>query len=292
MPSSTSRHASRRTRLIAGCAIVIVAAGLALFALTRSADHSVRNISGPTLGPPTVGSDLHSVAVVGSRTFVTGHEGAALRDGQGPWVPITSLSNTDVMAVASLPKRLLAGGHGGLFDSTDGGLTFARQPSGSVTDVHALGAAGSTIYLASPQAGLLISTDEGKTFTLRSSNGRTFMGNLLVDPANTANVIASDMKAGIVATSDGGQTWRSLGGPVDVMSIAWSLGDNREIVAVGMDSAAISTDGGASWSPLSVPAKTSAITINSGGDLIAGALSGTQALVYSSSDGGKTWAGS
>lgn len=101
-----------------------------------------------------VGGDLHTVTVAAGRLYVGGHDGvAASTDGGKSWAPVTSLRGADAMGWAVTPAGILAGGHPGLFRSTDGGSTFTKAAGlGQVSDVHALGAAGTTAYLASPQA--------------------------------------------------------------------------------------------------------------------------------------------
>lgn len=56
----------------------------------------------------------------------------------------------------------------------------------------------------------------------------------------------------------------------------------RQIVAIGMDGAEQSTDGGSSWTQLEVPDGTSAAAYTSQDDLVAAALTGDQAEVYQS----------
>jgi hypothetical protein len=56
-----------------------------------------------------------------------------------------------------------------------------------------------------------------------------------------------------MASSDAGRSWISLGAPA-TMAMAWDPTDPRRLVAVGMD-------GGRTWSPLSLPAGTSAVTL-------------------------------
>lgn len=74
--------------------------------------------------------------------------------------------------------------------------------------MHALGAAGDTVYLASPRAGLLASSDGGRSWQTRNADaGRGFMGTILVDSADPAHLIAPDMQSGLVASADG---WRNV----------------------------------------------------------------------------------
>src|SRR5207249_4212225 len=105
------------------------------------------------------------------------------------------------------------GGHPGLHRSSDG-LRFIAANSGlPVTDIHALGGTQQVLYAASPAAGVLASNDDGGHWEVRSSRaGQSFMGRILVDPASADHLVASDMSTGAVESSDGGRTWRRLGG--------------------------------------------------------------------------------
>ena len=242
---------------------------------------------------PYVGGDLHVLTNVGGRLYVGGHDGAAVSaDGGRTWDGLESLRGADPMGWAETTDAMLVGGHPGLYRSTDNGATFAKVTgAGEVPDVHALGAAGNTAYLASPQAGFLVSTDAGATWQPRNAQvGRGFMGTILVDPADPQRLIAPDMANGLVTSTDGGATWARLGGPGGAMAAAWDPTDTDRVIAIGMADSAISSDGGRSWSPLQVPDGTSTATFSAdGATLYVGALEGDTATTYASTDLGETW---
>ncbi|TDC35018.1 hypothetical protein E1261_02240 [Kribbella albertanoniae] len=249
--------------------------------------------SGPgavAAGEALVGGDLHAVMVAGDRRFVSGHAGAAYSDGAGAWTAVRGLEGKDAMAWASVAGRILVGGHEGLYVSTDTGATFAAAPVDlPVTDVHSLGGTGSTVYLASPQAGMFVSTDAGKTFIQRSVVGRSFMGTILVDAINPDHAIAPDMGGTVVETRDGGRNWQSLGGPRGAMSVAWDPDDHARMAAVGADGLMVSTDAGRSWQKIDAPAGTAAAAFDKQGRLLAATLTGDRAQLQSSTDSGSTW---
>ncbi len=268
--------------------VVALAAG-GLWVSGRGGDSTAT----PAAAGAYVGADLHTLTVAAGRLYVGGHDGvAASTDGGKSWAPVTSLRGADAMGWAVTPAGILAGGHPGLFRSADGGSTFTKTAAlGQVSDVHALGAAGTTAYLASPQAGLLTSSDGGLSWQPRNSSvGRSFMGTILVDPANPHRLIAPDMQNGLVTSSDGGTTWTSLGGPGGAMAAAWDPTNTQRLVAVGMNSGAISSDGGHTWTDLTLPAGTSAATFSADGTtLYAAALDGDTARTFASTDTGTTW---
>ena len=240
---------------------------------------------------PTVGGDLHTVAAIDGALYVGGHQaGAVSRDGGASWKDLPTLTGADPMGWAVTPDAILVGGHPGLFRSTDGGESFTQVPLG-YSDVHALGGAGGTVYAASPQAGLLVSEDGGKTWQVRNSKaGQSFMGTILVDPDDLNRIIAPDMAGGLATSADGGATWSPLGGPSGAMAAAWNPTDIDEVVALGMNGGALSRDGGSTWQNLSLPPGTSAVTYSEDGStMYAGVLQGVQAHVFASSDAGATW---
>ncbi len=240
-----------------------------------------------------VGDHLHTMSVMGTRLFVTGHDGAGVSvNGGSSWTSMPSLKGADVMSWTTSSKAILAGGHSGLFRSTNNGKTFKRVTFfRSTSDVHAIGASGKVVYLGSPQVGFLMSTDGGTTWKMRNSKiGQNFMGSMLVDPKNSQRIIAPDMSAGLAMSSDGGLTWTSLGGPGGPMAVAWNSKNIKEIVAIGMMSSGISTDAGKTWKEIRLPQGAAAIDFTPDGKKIyVGVLVGKKAQIYSSMNRGKSW---
>lgn len=295
-PGSARRPGpGRRAWVGAAVALLVVVAGTVWLAAGpgRGGEGRAGTPVATSAAPPVVGGDLHTLAVVGDALYVAGHAAAAVsRDGGRTWQPVATLSGADVMGWAVTSQVVLAGGHPGLFRSTDGGGSFARVGgAGAVRDVHALGGAGGTVYLASPEAGVLASADGGATWEVRNAQvGRTFMGTILVDPADPTRLLAPDMSGGVAASRDGGRTWVTLGGPPGAMAVAWNPTDTRQLLAVGMGGAARSDDGGASWRRADVPTGASAVAYDASGRTVyAGVLEGQRVRVFASTDGGLTW---
>ncbi|MBI2167942.1 MAG: exo-alpha-sialidase [Actinobacteria bacterium] len=254
--------------------------------------------TGPT-DAPFVGGDLHSlVADPGDpeRAFVGGHEAVAVSaDGGSTWRRVDSLDGADAMGWAFAGDRVLVSGHPGLFVSEDGGRTFEMPTDGlPATDPHAIGASpdGSVIYAGSPPVGVFASTDGGRTWETRSEEaGRSFMGRILVDPADADHVVAPDLQAGAVESTDGGRTWRPLGGVEGAMWVSWDPADVRHLIVSGMEQAAESRDGGQTFEPIDVPSGFSMVEIVPGrpDTLLAASHDGERARTVRSTDGGKTW---
>lgn len=252
-------------------AVLVIAVGTYL-------DQRSSGASGDGSGP-VVGDDLHAVGAAGNRLLVGGHGGAGYRGPAGAWTQIESLDDKDIMGWAESGEKVLAGGHEGLYISTDGGSTFEQATELPVSDVHGLGASDSVVYVASPQAGILVSTDEGKTFEQRSPEGMDFMGTIWVDPSNPGVAIAPSMQGGAVKTTDGGRSWAAMGSGMGSMSVAVGEG-GRSLFAVGMGEAQVSTDGGTTWTATTIPDNTSAAFYTADGKLVVGVLDGDRATVY------------
>ena len=240
-----------------------------------------------------VGGDIHTLTFTKSSIFITGHEAGSYTTNEGlKWRAISSLDNADIMGWATTEFGYLAGGHNGLYTSTDNGKRFTRfKFYGNVSDVHSLGAAKKNVYLGSPQVGFLRSVDAGRTWKLVNKKiGQGFMGSMLVNPLNPLTVIAADMSNGLVLTTDGGKTWTRFGGPDGAMSVAWNSQNTKEILALGMGVGGRTTDGGKTWSAFSVPMGSSAIAISPKTKRIYVAiLVGDRAKVLSSDNFGKSW---
>jgi photosystem II stability/assembly factor-like uncharacterized protein len=279
----------RQVTWVAGVTIVGVA--VAAIVLARAGEDP----SSP--GRPFVGGDLHSLVAdpaAPSRLYVGGHEGVAVStDGGRSWRQVDSLAGADAMGWAFTDDGALVGGHPGLFVSDDGGRTFRQDNEGlPATDIHALGSGAGVIYAASPQLGVFASIDGGGSWDVRTDQvGHAFMGRILVDPEDPDHVVAPDMEAGAVESSDGGRTWSVLGGVGGAMWVSWDLGETDRIVVSGMGQAARTEDGGRTWEPFPVPVGASVVEISadSADTLYAGVLEGTEAAVWTSRDGGSTW---
>lgn len=293
--AAAQRAEQRRRRLRWGAAaasLLLLLAGVVMFLVAGGADTRAEDTAAPQ---PTVsvGRDLHTVTTIGDALYVGGHDAVAVsRDGGSGWQQIRSLDDADAMGWAVRNDEVLVGGHPGLYRSTDSGATFTRVTgAAAVPDVHALGGTDTTVYLASPQAGLLTSADGGQTWQTRNAGaGRSFMGTILVDPKNPDRIVAPDMSGGLTASTDGGRTFTPLGGPTGAMAAAWNPTNVEQLVAVGMNGAARSEDGGTTWQDIAAPAGTSAVTYAADGRTVyAAALDGEQARTYRSTDAGATW---
>jgi len=258
---------------------VVVPAAIAAAAIIAVGAVATRGSGDGAAPGPVVGEDLHAVAAFGDRTYVGGHNGAAVRDGNEEWRQVTTLDDKDVMGWAATDDLVLAAGHAGLYASVDNGDTFRSVAGVPASDIHAVGSSGRSVYVASPEVGVLVSTDDGASFELASAQGMDFMGSIWVDQADTRHAIAPSMQSGVMVTVDGGETWSTLGGPAGTMSVAVDDRANQ-LLAVSMTGAQESTDGGTTWRPVEVPAGTLAASYTHTGALMVAALDGDDAKVF------------
>jgi len=243
-----------------------------------------------------VGGDLHSLVADPQRPgrlYVGGHAAVATSaDGGATWSPVDSLRDADAMGWAFGPDGIWVSGHPGLSRSRDGGRTFVRASTGlPSTDVHAFGAGGSVLYGASPAVGVFASADGGATWEVRATAiGQAFFGRILVDPSQPDHLVAADVRAGPVESSDGGRSWNPLGGLPGATWVTWGA-DRAILIASGPRGAARSSDGGRSWEPLPLPDGAVMVEASSGADatVYAGGLVGTSARIWVSHDAGRTW---
>jgi photosystem II stability/assembly factor-like uncharacterized protein len=241
-----------------------------------------------------VGPDLHSlVAFDDGRIYVGGHNGVAIsRDHGRTWRQVETLANADAMGWGQQQDAVFVSGHPGLNRSDDDGVSFRRINEGLPdTDMHSFGAGRAVLYGAGPNLGVVASTDRGQTWAQRSAGtGQAFFGRMIVDSADDDHVIAADARVGPVESRDGGRTWQSLGGP----PATWlsSPHSGRTLFASGGGTAVRSTDGGGTWTPMRLPTGAQLLEAVPGNatKLFAAGLDGTNAKLWSSTDGGVTWA--
>jgi hypothetical protein len=267
-----------------------VLAALVAVLVVRGSRHDAATADGAT---PAVGGDLHSLVVDpanDAHLFVGGHEAvAASVDAGKTWTQVDSLDNADAMGWGFAAHSLFVSGHPGLNRSDDGGRTWRRvNDTLPDTDVHAFGSGTKTLYGASPNVGVFASTDDGRTWSVRSADvGRSFFGRIVVG-TDDDHLFAADAGAGVAASSDGGRTWRRIG---PLASAAWLSRSGTTLVASGPAGAAISTDDGQQWADLKPPEAAALIEAARSDSklLYAAGHHGASARIWVSRDGGQSW---
>ena len=272
------------------CLAVCASAVLAL-AAAGCADEASPSTAPVTAGE--TGGDFHSLVAdpsVPGRLYVGGHTRVARSDDGGrSWTAVPALDSADAMGWAINQGAIWVSGHPGLTVSHDGGATFeGRSDALPDTDVHAFGAGDKAIYAAGPGIGVASSTDDGVSWkTLSTEAGHAFFGRILVDPNDSDHLIAADVQAGAMMSTDGGSTWTALGSE----PAAWvSSGDSfTTLYASGGSTPQRSHDGGATWESVTVPAGATLLEAGSDGVVYAGVHDGNAVTVWISTDDGQGW---
>jgi len=153
-----------------------------------------------------------------------------------------------------------------------------------------------TIYVVGSKATLMVSSDHGKTWGLRTLKERP--GGVLFQDRDLYSIrFASDGKTGwivgedgtILKTTDGGDTWtiQKSGNPNSLFKV--SVIDDENAVAVG-DNATIvrTTDGGAHWTTVKPPKNVTLFDVTFS-DKQDGWAVGEFQCIFKTTDGGQTW---
>jgi len=270
------------------------------------------------------GAQVRDIAVdptAPGRVFVAARSGIfTTRDGGETWegiaVPPEAVLEWNAVAIdPSNPAHLVAGNNWDpvLLESTDRGATWhpRTQPMGEGAGPRVFAFAPSNpavVYAGTggyrsagswsneyPGRGLLISIDGGRSW--RSSPdpmiGDAHVAAIAVHPERPEHALAATTNLGLVATDDGGESWRPLSPdlPDGATAVAFHPRDPNVVIA-GFELAGVyrSLDGGATWQRSSAGLNPEALVSD-----IAGSPDGTVYLsdllsgVYRSEDGGATW---
>lgn len=288
-----SRKAAPRTRRvprwlpIVSLAVVISAAAAA-WAVTR-----------PGAGEPAAWSrlgtqDVHSLAFIGndSQHLLFGHHNgiAETRDGGRTWSNLPVGDDAMGMAAADDGSIVIAG-HLVFTDSRDGGKTWARIAADLPNlDIHgfARDPADPTrmwAYLAT--GGLWASTDSGIHWTRVREDNVIFP--VAFNDGSATRLLGVDLN-GLVASSDGGSSWTTLGVPpgIPVMSLV-ATPDGRTVYIATGDGVFRSDDGGADWQETGFTGQAFALAATPDGQTVGLVDRATE--FFRSSDRGSTWPG-
>ena len=143
-------------------------------------------------------------------------------------------------------------GSGGVFYSSDGGLTFTPvlvppDPESEPASVAAVDGTSET-FLMGTHDGVAESDDGGQTWHLANFGLETFPAfSLATSPVNAAAVYAGSWDLGVGASANNGESWPHSGRPPwDVQSIATDINGSTLYAGTG-NGLWVSTDSGGHW---------------------------------------------
>lgn len=190
-----------------------------------------------------------------------------------------------LVADPTVPNRIFVGGHEAVSASADGGRTWGRLDSLDNADAMGWAFTDRAVYV-SGHPGIRRSTDGGVSF--EKANDGLPNTDLHAFGASASTLYGAGPATGVIASTDGGQTWTvrtAAHGQSFFGRILTDPGDDEHLIAADARAGVVeSTDGGRSWSRRGGP--PSALWVSaSGRNLYA---SGSRGAARSS-DGGKTW---
>jgi photosystem II stability/assembly factor-like uncharacterized protein len=167
-----------------------------------------------------------------------------------------------------------------------------------VTHFHGLAvdaADRSRLYLATHDGLFIFEPEDGTAYSL-SEIRHDLMG-FTPDPRNPSILYASGHAAGggnlgLIASDDGGRSWRQLaegvGGPADYHQLAVSATDPRTIYGAYRGQLQVSPDGGRTWEVVG-PAPAGLIDLAASSKELGRLYAATQSGLLKSGDGGRVW---
>lgn len=147
---------------------------------------------------------------------------------------------------------LFVAGHRVLLRSLDGGVTFQLPRDLPSLDIHAFAQAPEhpeTVYAFVVGHGVYISTDAGDTWEPRVRAGQGVGVDtlaMLVDPADTATVLAGAWQSGLNLFTEGGDTFEWVL-DAGVLSLAGDPEDDGRMITLTARGIEESSDAGRSW---------------------------------------------
>ena len=117
----------------------------------------------------------------------------------------------DLTATATSVDQLFAATKGGLLFSNDGGRTWSPAHTNQSPATMVQATVDGSVYAFVVGLGLIRSAEDTIGWTSVSNEfGNRYLLHLAADPANTENLYVITNKAELLATSNGGDTWRRL----------------------------------------------------------------------------------
>ncbi len=166
------------------------------------------DFSGSSVGALLITASGAYLAGTASEVYLVRPGGLFYTEG-GPWT-VSALDNVDIRALAETTnRRILAAGNSSVFraDTVDG--QWSRMNSGLCqTDVWALAAGSSGIFAGGDGFGVQVLPDSASSWS-QTEISDDYVNSLLVADDGTA--FAAVQQAGLIRSTDDGQSWQSTG---------------------------------------------------------------------------------
>ena len=286
--SGPPRHGPRWATL--GAVLGLAAIGPALVWVLNRGGGQTGQTAWARLGT----SDVHSLAFVGddANHVLFGHHAgiAESRDGGRTWhsLPVSQ----DAMGLRPADDgSIVIAGHEVFSASRDAGVTWQPIPADLPSlDIHGFArdpGDPARMWVALATGGFWKSTDFGIHWTRVRDDG--LYSPLAVRTGGTARLLAVDA-TGLVASDDGGRTWRPLTTPPTYPMTALAATPDGSVLYAGtLDGMYRSDDAGGTWTATADKGSAFAIATSPDGAVVAVVSQETE--FFRSSDRGATWPG-
>lgn len=231
---------------------------------------------------PEVGDHLHSLTYADGTLLVAGHEATARRS-ETEWDLVDALQKQHTSAVASIAAQMLV---------LTEGQAMVGDPMGDVEPVAsrlpaiaALGATGDDVYAFTSEGELLRSTDGALLFVAVRGATPELRGNIAVDPRDPDRAYGIDEGGSLVATTDGGSTWREVPSPGETTSVAVESTGESTLAVLTDSGIHLSADDGLTWQNTNAPDKIEGLTFDESGSLTAGTTVDKRVVAFTFRDG-------
>ena len=204
------------------------------------------------------------------------------------WIPTNGANHKQILSLAANGTNIFVGVDGGIFRSTDEGLTWMNADSGLTgnTLVSALALNGVNLFAASYyNGGVFISTDSGTNWRVINTGLTNLRAHALAISETTLFV---GTEGGVFGSTDNGTIWSAMNNGLTNAAFVRAIVAEDTNVFVGVDSNVFrSTNNGVSWTQVDSGLKVSLVnTLLLNGTTL---FAGTDKGVFRSTDNGNTW---
>ncbi len=240
--------------------------------------------------------NISVLAVMGSNIFAGAPYGGGIflsKDSGTTWnLANTGLTNTYILAIASIGTKVFTGTEGGAFLSSDSGRSRASANNGlfdSIAQqyvyVNSFAVSGPFLFAGTCCNGVFSSIDNGQNWHA-VHNGLTGR-RIFALYGSGSDILAGTADSGLYVSTDNGQTWASANAGLGNNTVAaiTSMG-TTVFVGTGTPGVFLSTDDGKNWTSDGLPSTNIKAFAVFGTNLFAGTQDGD---VFLSTNRGTDW---